>query len=111
MNTSIANVAKLPYVIKAVSPFATANSALVSKDGTIAYSTVSWNMSPIRSTTSYLDQLDQAVAPATKAGLQVEYGAGAGQIGNDQPRPDVRDHRAGLRAVAAAVHVRLRSPR
>jgi RND superfamily putative drug exporter len=31
---------------------------------------------------SYLDQLNAAVAPATKAGLQVEYGAGAGQIGS-----------------------------
>ena len=29
----------------------------------------------------YLDQLNNAVAPATKAGLQVEYGAGAGEIG------------------------------
>jgi putative drug exporter of the RND superfamily len=31
--------------------------------------------------TAYLHQLDNAVAPARTAGLQVEYGGGAGQIG------------------------------
>jgi putative drug exporter of the RND superfamily len=82
VNQSVSNVSKLPYVIKAVSPFASSNSGLVSKDGTIAYSTVSWNKNPNSLDQSYLDQLNQAVAPATKAGLQVEYGAGAGQIGN-----------------------------
>ena len=82
VNQSVSNVSKLPYVIKAVSPFASSNSGLVSKDGTIAYSTVSWNKNPNSLDESYLDQLNQAVAPATKAGLQVEYGAGAGQIGN-----------------------------
>jgi RND superfamily putative drug exporter len=82
VNQSVSNVSKLPYVIKAVSPFASSNSGLVSKDGTIAYSTVSWNKNPNSLDESYLDQLNQAVAPATKAALQVEYGAGAGQIGN-----------------------------
>jgi putative drug exporter of the RND superfamily len=82
VNQSVANVSKLKYVIKAVSPFASSNSGLVSKDGTIAYSTVSWSKNPNSLDESYLDQLNQAVAPATKAGLQVEYGAGAGQIGN-----------------------------
>ncbi len=81
VNQSVSNVSKLPYVIKAVSPFASSSSGLVSKDGTIAYSTVSWNKNPNSLDESYLDQLNQAVAPATKAGLQVEYGAGAGQIG------------------------------
>ena len=74
-------MSKLPDVIKAVSPFASANSGTVSKDGTIAYATVSWNVNPDSLDTSYLDKLNNAVAPATKAGLQVEYGAGAGQIG------------------------------
>ncbi len=81
VNQSVTNVSKLPDVIKAVSPFASANSGAVSKDGTIAYATVSWNVNPDSLDTSYLDKLNNAVAPATKAGLQVEYGAGAGQIG------------------------------
>ena len=81
VNQSVTNVSKLPHVIRAVSPFASANSGTVSADGTIAYANVGWNVNPDSLDTSYLDQLDNAVAPATKAGLQVEYGAGAGQIG------------------------------
>jgi RND superfamily putative drug exporter len=81
VNQSVTNVGKLPDVIKAVSPFASASSGLVSKDGTIAYSTVSWSVNPNSLDTAYLDQLNQAVAPARDAGLQIAYGAGAGQIG------------------------------
>ena len=75
------NVSKLPHVIKATSPFASSNSGLVSKDGTIAYATVSWSVNPDSLGTDYLNRLNKAVAPATKAGLTVDYGAGAGQIG------------------------------
>ena len=83
VNKATSNVAGLPHVIKAVSPFASANSGAVSKDGTIAYSSVSWNVNPTSLDTAYLSRLDKAVAPARQAGLQVEYGAGAGQIGQE----------------------------
>jgi putative drug exporter of the RND superfamily len=82
VSQSVTNVSKLPDVIRAVNPFASSSSGLVSKDGTIAYSNVSWSVNPNSLDTSYLDKLNQAVAPARSAGLQVEYGAGAGQIGN-----------------------------
>src|ERR1700760_2717312 len=81
---SVTNVSKLPHVIKAVSPFGsggTPTAGLVSKDGTIAYSNVSWSVNPNSLDQSYLNKLNKAVAPAKSAGLQVEYGAGAGQIG------------------------------
>src|ERR1700742_205654 len=81
VNQSVTNVSKLPHVIKAVSPFASASSGAVSKDGTIAYSSVSWSVNPNSLDTAYLDQLNKAVAPARDAGLQIAYGAGAGQIG------------------------------
>jgi putative drug exporter of the RND superfamily len=81
INQATANVAKLPDVIKAVSPFSSPSSGAVSKDGTIAYASVSWDTNPSSLETSYLDRLNTAVAPATSAGLQVEYGAGAGEIG------------------------------
>jgi RND superfamily putative drug exporter len=81
VSQSVSNVSKLPDVIKAISPFASSTTGAVSKDGTIAYASVSWNVNPDSLGSSYLDQLNSAVAPATKAGLQVEYGAGAGQIG------------------------------
>jgi RND superfamily putative drug exporter len=81
VNQSVSNVSKLPDVTKAVSPFASSNSGTVSKDGTIAYANVSWSVNPSSLDTSYLDRLNNATSPATKAGLQVAYGAGAGQIG------------------------------
>jgi RND superfamily putative drug exporter len=94
VNQATTNVAKLPDVIKAVSPFAAANSPALSKSGTIAYSSVSWNVNPASLDTSYLSQLDKAVSPARTAGLQVEYGGGAGQIG--QSTHDLKSEVIGL---------------
>jgi len=94
VNQSVSNVSKLPDVTKAVSPFASSNSGTVSKDGTIAYANVSWSVNPSSLDTSYLDSLNNAVAPATKAGLQVAYGAGAGQIG--QQTQDLKSEAIGL---------------
>ena len=94
VNQATSNVAKLPDVIKAVSPFASPNSGAVSKDGTIAYSSVSWSVNPNSLDTDYLDRLDKAVAPATDAGLQVAYGGGAGQIG--QVTHDLKSEVIGL---------------
>jgi putative drug exporter of the RND superfamily len=81
VNQAVANVAKLPHVIKAVSPFSSAGAGAVAKSGTIAYASVSWKVNPDSLGTSYLSRLDTAVAPATRAGLRVAYGAGAGDIG------------------------------
>jgi hypothetical protein len=81
VNQATANVAKLPHVIKAVSPFSASNTGQISKNSSIAYSNVSWNVNPYSLDTNYLHRLNQAVAPATKAGLLVDYGAGAGEIG------------------------------
>jgi RND superfamily putative drug exporter len=94
VNQSVTNVSKLPDVIKAVSPFASSNTGAVSKDGAIAYASVGWSVNPSSLDTSYLDKLNNAVAPATKAGLQVAYGAGAGEIG--QQTQDFRSEAIGL---------------
>ncbi|HUZ27078.1 MAG TPA: MMPL family transporter [Streptosporangiaceae bacterium] len=101
VNQATSNVAALPHVIKAVSPFSSASAGpsttgpsttgpsttgpsttgAVSKNGKIAYANVSWTVNPNSLQTSYLSRLNKAVAPATKAGLTVDYGAGAGEIG------------------------------
>jgi RND superfamily putative drug exporter len=82
VNQAVTNVAKLPHVIKAVSPFSSGGAGgAVATSGTIAYASVSWKVNPNSLETSYLNRLNQAVAPARQAGLQVAYGAGAGQIG------------------------------
>jgi RND superfamily putative drug exporter len=81
VNQATSNLSKLPHVLKAVSPFSSASAGAVSKDGTIAYTSVSWSVNPYSLQTSYLNRLNRAVAPARNAGLQVEYGNGAGEIG------------------------------
>jgi RND superfamily putative drug exporter len=81
VNQATANVGKLPDVIKAVSPFASGNVAALSQNGTTGYASVTWDVNPNSLDTAYLTRLDNAVAPARHAGLQVEYGGGAGQIG------------------------------
>jgi RND superfamily putative drug exporter len=83
VNQAVSNASKLPHVMSAVSPFASSNSTLVSKDGTIAYGTLSFNVVPATLDTGYLDKLNTAVQPARSAGLEVEYGTGAGQIGQE----------------------------
>jgi RND superfamily putative drug exporter len=83
VNQATSNVSKLAGVTSAVSPFASSKTGAVSKNGTIAYSSVTWGDNPAGLDTSYLNQLNKAVAPARKAGLEVQYGGGAGQIGQD----------------------------
>jgi putative drug exporter of the RND superfamily len=81
VSQSMTAVGQLPDVLVATDPFATPGSPAVSQDGTIAYGTVSWSVVPASLDPDYEDQLDDAVAPARSAGLTVEYGGGAGKIG------------------------------
>jgi putative drug exporter of the RND superfamily len=94
VNQATTNVSKLPHVIKAVSPFSQAGAGAVAKDGTIAYISVSWSVNPDSLDSGYLDKLNNAVEPATKAGLQVAYGGGAGEIG--QRTDDLKSEVIGL---------------
>jgi RND superfamily putative drug exporter len=94
INEAMGNVAKLDHVVSAVSPFAAANSPLVAKDGTIAYGTVNFNVVTNTLEQDYLDSFDAAVQPARAAGLQVEYGGAAGQIG--QRTEDLNSEALGL---------------
>ncbi|PRZ41999.1 RND superfamily putative drug exporter [Antricoccus suffuscus] len=93
IDTAMANVAKLPDVIAATNPL-TSSPPRVSQDGTIASGAVSWNVAPASLEKDYLKKLDTAIAPARAAGLQVEYGAGAGQIG--QQTDDTKSEIIGL---------------
>jgi putative drug exporter of the RND superfamily len=88
VDQATANVGRLADVTRTVSPFAAPHSPAISRDGTIAYSTVAWTVLPASLTASYLDSLNRAVQPARAAGLTVDYGGGAGQIGqaiDDRP--------------------------
>jgi putative drug exporter of the RND superfamily len=61
VNQATSNVAKLPHVIGATSPFASSNSGQISEDGTITYTSASWNVNPDSLGNSYLDKLNKAV--------------------------------------------------
>ncbi len=80
VNTSVANAAKLDHVLSVVSPFATPNSPQVSKDGSIAYASINFDVETDSLGESYLNELNAAIEPARKAGLRVDYGGAAGQI-------------------------------
>ena len=82
------NVGALPHVLSATDPLTVSGTPAVSADGTIAYGNVSWDVVPTSLDSAYLSTLDTAVQPARQAGLTVEYGGGAGQIGQ---APDDRD--------------------
>jgi len=105
VNQSVTNVSMLPDVIKATSPFSSPGT--VSSNGTIAYANVNWSVNPSSLDTSYLDQLNNAVAPATKAGLQVAYGAGAGEIG--QQTQDLTSEAIGLALALVLLLIMFRS--
>jgi RND superfamily putative drug exporter len=96
VNQSMTNLSKLPHVVKATSPFATNPPTNVSKDGTIAYGSISWDIVPASLDQSYLDSMNHAVHPARAAGLVVDYGGNAGQIGQ-QPN-DAKSELIGLAA-------------
>ncbi|MFC5263423.1 MMPL family transporter [Kribbella qitaiheensis] len=81
VKTSMAAVAKLPDVVAATDPVATSQTAYISKDGSVVNAPVSFSVVPASLDATYLDSLDAAVQPARAAGLEVEYGGGAGQIG------------------------------
>ncbi|MEU4293714.1 MMPL family transporter [Kribbella sp. NPDC026596] len=81
VKTTMADVGKLPDVVSATDPLATNQTAYISKDGTIVNAPVSFSVVPASLDKSYLDSLNAAVQPARSAGLQVEFGGGAGQIG------------------------------
>ncbi|TCN32310.1 RND superfamily putative drug exporter [Kribbella orskensis] len=81
VKTSMAAVAELPDVVAATDPLATSQTAYISKDGAIVNAPVSFSVVPASLDATYLDSLDAAVQPARAAGLEVEYGGGAGQIG------------------------------
>src|SRR6478736_5478339 len=58
VKTTMANVGKLDHVMSATDPLTQDNTPAVSKDGTIAYGSVSWDVAPASLDTAYLDKLD-----------------------------------------------------
>ncbi len=76
---TVANLQALPHVLSVSNPFANGSSA-ISPDGQTAFSTVHFDQRPKALGGAYLTKLDDATAPARKAGLEVEYGGGLDEL-------------------------------
>jgi putative drug exporter of the RND superfamily len=86
INTTVTNLGNLPHVTAASNPLSSSNPT-VSANGLIAYSTVQFNVNPATLGESYVNQLDNATAPASNANIQVAYGGGLDQL----TRPHTKD--------------------
>jgi len=71
IEAAMANLAKVPQVVSVSDPFTGAGS--ISPNGRVALAQVVYNTVPVNVTDATLDRLQDAVAPAKAAGVQVEY--------------------------------------
>ncbi|HWB38281.1 MAG TPA: MMPL family transporter, partial [Rugosimonospora sp.] len=99
---AVTNLAGLPHVIRVSDPFA-GNGGSVSTDGRVAVLTISFTDNPGTYGHPYLRQVDDAVAVARDAGVQVDYGGQLGQAA----RPKANDRRSEVIGVVVALAVLL----
>ncbi|WP_431780784.1 MMPL family transporter [Streptomyces chumphonensis] len=85
----------LPHITSVTNPFASdTDPSAISGDGRTAYLTVRFDTNPESLGSDYTDRVDDAVQPLRSAGVQVEYGAGLGEL--DRPAPaDARSEAIG----------------
>ena len=100
IESSVAKVRALPHVLSAGDPL---SSATISADGRTAYDVVNFGENPAALGSSYITQVDQAVAPARAAGVTVSYGGTLGQAA----RPKAQDSRSELIGIVVAIVVLL----
>jgi RND superfamily putative drug exporter len=86
LEDSVTALGGLPHVVSASNPLSQ-SAPTVSANGEIGYSTLQFNVQPATLGDSYVDQLDNATAPARSANIQVEYGGGLDQL----TRPKAND--------------------
>jgi len=94
------NVARLPHVLAVSDPLA---AATTSKDGRTAYATVRFDINPRNLGPSYLASVDQAVAGARAAGVDVDYGGILGQAA----RPKANEAASEIISIVVAIVVLL----
>ena len=92
---SMKDVGKLDHVVRPSDPLADGSPA-VSKNGTIAYGSVSWDVVPASLERRYLDQLNKAVEPARTPASRSSTAAGPARSASRPTTLIVRDHRSGI---------------
>jgi putative drug exporter of the RND superfamily len=74
IESTVDNLEKLPDASQVVGPVGPLAASLTSKDGTIGLATVQYSVLPPALGTAGFDALEAAAAPATEAGLNVQFG-------------------------------------
>lgn len=90
VDQAVGSLQKLPHVLSAQNPLPSSSaptSTALSKDGTIGYITVRFDVNPTALDRAYLHQVDTAVKPLRTAGVDVEYGGPLGELA----RPETKD--------------------
>ncbi|WP_432250585.1 MMPL family transporter [Streptomyces sanyensis] len=94
---SVGDLEKLPHVLAVQDPLpppgsqppsqpaGTPDVGPLSTDGETAYITIRFDTQPSTLGSSYLDGVDEAVAPMRSAGVTVEYGGTLGELARPQP--------------------------
>ncbi len=107
IDQTVGSLQHLPQVLSVQNPLPTGGSTqptgAISADGRIGYITVRFDSNPTSFEQSYLDQVDSAVSPLRKAGVQVEYGGPLGELA----RPKAADLTSEAIGFAVAVVVLL----
>lgn len=99
---SIANLEKLPHVVSVTDPYGPLGPAVISKDGTITLVNVQFDVAAQELPKSIYEQIVTATAPATAAGVNVQYGGAVIDYAHQPPSSD-----ADLIGLLAAVVVLL----
>ena len=100
VESSVEAVQALPHVLNVTDPL---SPQTTSKDRSTAFATIHFDTNPVTLGSDYVHEIDQAVAPARSAGLQVEYGGQLGQAA----RPKPSDASSELIGIAVAIAVLL----
>jgi RND superfamily putative drug exporter len=74
VDASVTAVAKLPHVVNVQGPEGPLAAAFTSKSGNIAFAQIQYDEPATSLPSDVLDQLEEATAPATSAGINVQYG-------------------------------------
>jgi RND superfamily putative drug exporter len=76
---TLGRMAKVSHVVSVASPYESATQ--ISKDGTIAVANVAFDAKPLDMGKQPYNDLKASVSPATKAGVQVDFGGEVAQFG------------------------------
>ena len=86
ISESVTALGKIPHVTSVTDPYGPLGRAFISKNGEITVVTVQFDTQAQNLPKDVFDQIQQATAPATKAGIQVAYGGAVTDYADQPPQ-------------------------